>query len=963
MFYGMIEKKRNQWLSSDSCTVKSLIAYIEKTGQMRDAQIEAIKTYLFLKIACDCRSLVDLFCNGAFNTLDLDELELSGKVRSYLSLHSSAAALYEYASQTDEDGKQVSTALVKQIKKAPDSIDYAQFFRNAFYGVTYTDYLFSLPMGAGKTYLMAAFIYLDLYFALNEPQNPAFAHNFIIFAPSGLKSSVVPSLKTIQNFNPAWIIPEPSATRLKRMISFEVLDEQKTAKKSNKTKNPNVQKIAAHQPLSELFGLVAVTNAEKVILDRIKENKGQISFFEDSYSDKERQAKDRQANELRHLIGKLPSLAVFIDEVHHAVTDEIKLRAVVNQWTENRTVNSVIGFSGTPYLEKAEKIPVADKLTVASAEISNIVYYYPLIDGIGNFLKRPVVKIVEQSESSRIIEAGVRAFFENYRDTVYEDGLTAKLGIYCGGRIEKLEEEVYPLVSRIVEEYGIPTSSILKFYRKDRESKYTPPADSQMRFDTLDSPVSTVRIVLLVQIGKEGWDCRSLTGIILSQEGDCPKNMVLQTSCRCLRQVKKGSPETALIYLNDTNAKKLNEQLQQQYHITLKELSFEPKKEPTEIKRYNRMKRLNVPPIDFYQLKVYYDTLITEHAAPERDIPLSAAGAEIAQDITKTAEFGKTLETTLTEFTGEEHGTTPATFTGWLLDIVKGSFSTLSMGELRPFEDALKEIFEQITYEREGIRYYSSRYDRSHVNSNIRKAFSEKRSFATKEDVIPECVSLLNIANFTPSIETDTPERYFPAQEAVKKIDLADRHLLRMDLNDYEMIKLAEAQGYTEIVQKIERKYRPFHNQDRAFHYMPYHTDSDFEQTFLREVLTFEQIEKLGLEVYYNGDRALTEFKIKCYKRKPHGWSYVGMYTPDFLILQRQDGHIHKVLIVETKGAIYANEPSFLDRKAFTEGEFLRQNNQKFGYERFEYLYLEDSLPEHERLTMTQRKICAFFEE
>lgn len=954
MFYGMIEKKRNQWLASDSCTVKSLISYIEKTGQMRDAQIEAIKTYLFLKIACDCRSLVDLFCNGAFNTLDLDELELSGKVRNYLSLHSSAAALYEYASQTDEDGKQVSAALVKQIKKAPDSIDYAQFFRNAFYGVTYTDYLFSLPMGAGKTYLMAAFIYLNLYFALNEPQNPAFAHNFIIFAPSGLKSSVVPSLKTIQNFNPAWIIPEPAATRLKRMISFEVLDQQKTANKSNKTKNPNVQKIASHQPLSELFGLVAVTNAEKVILDRIQENKGQLSFFEDSDDDK-----DRQANELRNLIGKLPSLAVFIDEVHHAVKEEVKLRAVVNKWAVNQTINSVVGFSGTPYLDKAEKIPVMDKLTVASAEISNIVYYYPLIDGIGNFLKRPVVKIVERAESSRIIEAGVRAFLENYRDTVYEGGLTAKLGIYCG-RIEKLEEEVYPLVSRIVEEYGIPTSSILKFYRKDSKSKYTAPADSQMRFDTLDSPISTVRIVLLVQIGKEGWDCRSLTGIILSQEGDCPKNMVLQTSCRCLRQVKKGEPETAIVYLNDTNAKKLNEQLQQQYHITLKEFSSVEESSNAVLKRYNR---IQIPPIDFYQLKVHYDTLIVQKAAPESDIPLSTTGTEIAQDITKTAEFGKTLETTLTEFTGEEHGTTIANYTGWLLDIVKGSFSTLSMGELRPFEKNLREIFEQITYEQDGIRYFSSRYNCAQVNANIRKAFSEKHTFVTKEDVIPKRAALLNIANFTKIIENSTPEQYFPSQKDVEMIDLADRHLLRMDLNDYEMIKLAEAQGYTEIVQKIERKYHPFPNQDRAFHYMPYHTDSDFEQTFLREVLTFEQIERLGLEVYYNGDSSLTEFRIECYKHHTYGWSYVGIYTPDFLILQRKNDRIHKVLIVETKGAIYANEPAFLDRKAFTEGEFLRQNNQKFGYERFEYLYLEDSLSENERLTMTQRKICAFFEE
>ena len=44
--------------------------------------------------------------------------------------------------------------------------------------------------------------------------------------------------------------------------------------------------------------------------------------------------KDRQANELRNLIGKLPALSIFIDEVHHAVSDEIKLRAVVTRWAE-----------------------------------------------------------------------------------------------------------------------------------------------------------------------------------------------------------------------------------------------------------------------------------------------------------------------------------------------------------------------------------------------------------------------------------------------------------------------------------------------------------------------------------------------------------------------------------------------------------------------------------------------------
>lgn len=46
MFYKMIENKCTQWYESERCTVKNLIEYIEKKGQMRDVQIEAIKVYL-----------------------------------------------------------------------------------------------------------------------------------------------------------------------------------------------------------------------------------------------------------------------------------------------------------------------------------------------------------------------------------------------------------------------------------------------------------------------------------------------------------------------------------------------------------------------------------------------------------------------------------------------------------------------------------------------------------------------------------------------------------------------------------------------------------------------------------------------------------------------------------------------------------------------------------------------------
>lgn len=949
MFYKMIEKKQNLWLASDVCTVKDLLGYIQSKAQLRDAQIDAIKTYLYLKIACASKPLAELFIQGEFNTLSLEDVELSSKVRNYLTSHPEAAALFEYACLKNEAGEQVSEKLERQIRKEPESIDYRRFFRDAFYGLSYTDYLFSLPMGAGKTYLMAAFIYLDLYFAMNEPQNLAFAHNFIIFAPSGLKSSVVPSLRTIQHFDPSWVIPEPAATTVKRQISFEVLDQSKTAKKSNKTKNPNVQKIANHQPLSELFGLVAVTNAEKVILDRIQEKNGQVSFFDEE--------NDRQANELRNLIGKLPSLSIFIDEVHHAVSEDIKLRAVVTRWAENHTVNSVIGFSGTPYLEKAEKIPVVDKLTVATAEITNIVYYYPLIDGVGNFLKRPVVKISDVADSSRIIESGVRAFFDTYKDTVYADGTVSKLGIYCG-TIEKLDELVYPLVSTIAAEYGFGADTILKFHKGNKQ--YPQPGDSQMQFDTLDKPFSKIRVVLLVQIGKEGWDCRSLTGIILSQEGDCPKNMVLQTSCRCLRQVDKGSPETALIYLNDTNAEKLNAQLEQQHHISLKEFTEADNKKIT-LKRYDRTAYLKLPKVDFYQMKVKYETITEEEAIPQDKIPQAADNAKQNAGIIKTTDL--TMETISTEVDDTERGTEQATFSAWLYQIAKGSFGSLTMAKLRAHEEILQVVFDTITYSRDGLRYFSSKYDHSLVAANIRRAFCEKRSFTAKEELIPVEASLLNIQNFTPTVSTDTPKDYYPAQDLVEKIILDDAGKLKVDKKTQNTIDSLEELGEFAVANKLRSKYSAPDHKNRTYHYLPYHTDSSFEKVFLKEILTFPELEQLNLEVYYNGDRAMTEFKIKCYKRSSGKWQYVGMYTPDFLIIQRKNGKIHKAIIVESKGGIYANDPTFRDKKDFMETEFSKYNNNAYGYERFDYLYLEDTLPEDERVRMTHEKICRFFEE
>ena len=534
----------------------------------------------------------------------------------------------------------------------------------------------------------------------------------------------------------------------------------------------------------------------------------------------------------------------------------------------------------------------------------------------------------------------------------------SKLGIYCG-TIEKLEQLVSPLVLSIATEYGLPQDAVLRFHKGNKQ--YPQPADSQMEFDILDKPISRTRIVLLVQIGKEGWDCKSLTGIILSQEGDCPKNMVLQTSCRCLRQVDKGAPETALIYLNADNAETLNAQLEQQHHITLKEFTEAGGGKKT-LNRYDRTQYLKLPKVEFYQLCVRFDTVTTQSADPERDISDAARGTELAPETITTTDF--TMKPHTREFKDTERGEIPAEFTRWLYEIARSSIGTVTMSDLRKYHDALKTVFDTITYARDGGRYFSSKYDRGMVEANIRKSFSEKRSFMTVEELISEEAILLNIAGFKPTVQADEPDAYYPDEKTVENIVLDDAGKLKKDPKIEATAKALEELGNKKMADDLRRQTASHPQKDKSFHYLPYHTGSGFEWKFMDELLPYlddPKIKPLNLEIYYNGDRTLTEFQIKCYKSVNGHWRYIGMYTPDFLILQRRDGKIHKVIIVETKGEGYADAQRFKDRRTFMETEFIRKNNEKFGYERFEYLYLEDSVPEMERLRMVREKVQEFF--
>ena len=948
MFYELIEKKRNEWLASEACSIKDMLKYIELRGKMRDAQIEAIKTYLFLKIACKNRPLWQLFSEGVFNDTNIGKIELTETARNIFKENNAAVALFQYARLKDKNGKQLAPELEKFIKLHADEINYEDTFQKIFYEVTYTDYLFSLPMGAGKTYLMAAFIYLDLYFAQNEPDNPAFAHNFLVMAPSGLKSSIVPSLKHIKEFDPSWVIPEPTASQLKRLIKFEILDEQKTANKSNRIKNPNAQKINNHQPLEDLMGLVAITNAEKVILDRLPDNQGETLFSD------EEMKKMEIANELRDIIGRLPHLAIYIDEVHHAADSEIKLRRVVSKWTEHHSFNSVLGFSGTPYLESAEKVVLHDDFSIKNTDLSNVVYNYPLIDGIGNFLKVPEVKFSD-NDTENIVANGVREFLDKYRDVIYANGTCAKLAIYCG-QIETLEEIVFPLVSEIAATYGLnPTDAILKYHGGNKS--YPQPENSEIEFASLDTSISKTKIILLVQIGKEGWDCKSLTGVILPQKGVCPTNMVLQTSCRCLRQVTKDEQETALIWMNKFNADTLNKQLKQQQNISLQEFGHKSTTETKQIDRFSRMERLQVPPIDFYQLKVSYETLIVD----ETNDPKQRLHSEnVVVELPATLIHQQDLEGKIVGVYEQESTNDAITsYQWWLLQIAKESFGFLSVKDLKSCDAELHDLFNRITTQKDGNVVEDSRYDHQRIRSLVRQAFTPIRDYKVIEEVVPEQADLLQIGKLTSPI--DDSANLYPSQQDVKEIREWDEKLVeqpQMTSEERAMLESMVKQGKlpTSVLQ-VQTDPHPERNQ--TYHYLPYHFDSKLEIDFFsKEILPI--IKGKGLEVYFNGDDTLTEFKINCYNKVGRQWHYIGKYVPDFLLLSRNDKkEIDKVIIIETKGEGFAAK--FADRLSFMETEFVKKNNEKFGYNRFEFLYLEDTLTSEQRMQKTTKAINDFF--
>lgn len=255
--------------------------------------------------------------------------------------------------------------------------------------------------------------------------------------------------------------------------------------------------------------------------------------------------------------------------------------------------------------------------------------------------------------------------------------------------------------------------------------------------------------------------------MILSQRNACPQNMVLQISCRCLREVDNAHKETALIWLNKFNAEKLNQQLREQQYTTIAEFGGKKPDVLITLRRYSRMERLKLPPIDYYQIKISYNTIETTHVENISEYLRTYQLPHVDSTVIYTQGFDQS--NTTSESAVEYGMTETANFRLWLDLIVKESFGLLPIDALSQYEDELKGLFDKITVRNDENLVYDTYIDQSKVRSDIRNSFAVRRSFTIEEELVHEDASLLKISPSSP-IEVSKSAIYVPSQEKVEEI-------------------------------------------------------------------------------------------------------------------------------------------------------------------------------------------------
>jgi len=500
------------------------------TAFLRLPQFEALEMYVFLKEFLDNQPVHRLF------------REWSEKKRKFAGRRD--IALLEELNKSEYE------AIFKRMKKQAR---------------LYPNYIFALTMGTGKTILMATCIFYEFILANKFPKDKKFCHNALVFAPD---RTVLQSLKEIQTFDMAKVVPPEYVNFLAQHIQFHFLEEAGTSLNTlDKSRFnliiSNTQKIILKKQHKEKTGVDKLFGSGKPTF----EAKSVYAGAADLYAfDKPEDEKDLSSNQRFEKLRRLEQLGIYIDEAHHAFGNQLAKDIGIKQTkTSLRTTVDLLAksleaagthvvacynYTGTPYIGK-EVLP-------------EVVYAYGLQKAINKeFLKKVSLHGHTATRDTEFVSLAIDNFLEE-TNGIRPEGMLPKLAFFAA-TIDELQQQLRPAVEAQLTKHGIPVNRILV---NVGDSKLTSNDDIR-EFHRLDTSQSEKQFILLVNKGREGWNCRSLFGVGLFRE---PKSkvFVLQATMRCLRQIGD-IQHTGQVYLSHDNLEILNDELQQNFRISADE--------------------------------------------------------------------------------------------------------------------------------------------------------------------------------------------------------------------------------------------------------------------------------------------------------------------------------------------------------------------------------------------------------
>lgn len=554
-----------------------------KNAFLRKPQFEALEMYVFIKEFMNNAQVYELFDDWRNKRNRFSEASYysNGQLRL-------GDALTE--KQTD--------VLFKQMKK---------------YRESYPNYIYALTMGLGKTILMGTCIFYEFLLAKKYPKDKRFCHNALVFAPD---KTVLQSLREIMIFDKTKVVPPEYARVLDSNIKFHFLDESGTV---------------LHTIDDSDFNII-ISNTQKIIIKKKRKEAtpGEVLFGSNSSllsavyggDDSEDDAWDDSTlmdNQRFKKLCRLPQLGVYVDEAHHLFGADLEkqirssganktsLRDTINLLAANTSIVACYNYTGTPYV-KNQLLP-------------EVVYAYGLRESIWNgYLKDADPIGFENVKSDEFLNATVTKFWQKYGGRTY-DNLNPKLAIYAAN-VEEAVNEVVPALEEILTRLEIPTTSILL---NVGDSKYTKDEDIR-NFNNLDVPGSEgneKQFVVLVEKGKEGWNCRSLFGVALYRS---PKSkiFVLQATMRCLRAITD-ERLTATVFLSKENYDTLDDELHKNFNMEISEI-----KNTSTDDRHKYQVRVLPPPRSIRLKRVWHEYTVSskEYSTP---VDFGLVGADLSK--------------------------------------------------------------------------------------------------------------------------------------------------------------------------------------------------------------------------------------------------------------------------------------------------------------------------------------------